>query len=159
HPDVAVDDCVAVVLQVDPHRLRALLGNRIVLVNLDTVVPDGGAQITLVIGLDLDVVGLPDQRRKAHVDLRLAVAVKRAALVVLALQAETVEHLNLLAEKIDAAVAASLATLLRLIRRAELQMQLAGCESLLAGGAAEEQIAINNLSTGPFGWALAIEED
>ncbi len=59
---------------------------------------------------EVHVVGLPDQRRQAHVHLRRHPGVNAAALVVLAVQAERVEDLHLVViDLVEAAVAPTLA--------------------------------------------------
>ena len=88
----------------------------------------------------VDVVGLPGQRRKAHVHARRLDAVDAAALVVLALQAERVEHLHFVAAlQIAAAVAAPLSARRRHERQQKLDVQLAVAELVAAGGAGGEQ--------------------
>src|SRR5262245_16933625 len=96
-------------------------------VDLDAVVPHGDLGDLLLgrrigrVALELDVVGLPRQRREAHVDAGRFLAIEAAALVGLAFEAEAVEHLDLvLAVKVDAAVAAALAAGAGLERRAKL---------------------------------------
>src|SRR4051794_32871132 len=94
----------------------------------DAVVLDFDASNLLVgfgidrLGFPLDIISLPRQRRIAHVDLGLFAAIKAAAFVVLAFEAEAVEDLNLvLAMEINAAVAATLVTCRRLERRAKFE--------------------------------------
>src|SRR5262249_6065239 len=156
-PDVAEDDRVAVVLKVDGRRLRGAGLEREGVVDLDAVVPDAGDDLAVGL-LDLDVVGLPGQRRQAHVHAGGLLAVEGAALVLLALQAEAVQHLDLDAVHEDAAVAAALAARLRHEGRAQLDVQLARGEALLAARAAVEQVALDHLAVLPLVGALAVEQ-
>src|SRR5262249_41267713 len=59
----------------------------------------------------------------------------------------------------DAAVAAALAARLRLERRAELDVQLAGADALLAVRAAVEQVVLDDLAALPLVGVRAVEED
>ena len=72
---------------------------------------------------ELDVVGLPLQRREAHIHLGRAVLVDAATFVIQALQAEAIEDLYFIAVlHIDAAVRAALATAKGLERQEEFQV-------------------------------------
>ncbi len=74
-------------------------------------------------GAEVDVVGLPLQRRGAHVDARAGDLVDAAALVVEPLEGIAVQHLDLVATlEVDAAVAARLAPGLGHEGRAELDV-------------------------------------
>src|SRR6266545_1685514 len=175
-PDVAILHLPTVALQVQrptfgrlgPTAARWALLQLVIIVNLDAVMPDRHARVRELLlavrietgGCEIDVVGLPLQRWIAHVDQRRGLAVNPAALVVRALQAETVEHLHLVTMlRIDAAVAAALAGRKRHEREAELQMEFVILEFALAVDLAAEQVAIDDLAVDPFAGILAAEED
>src|SRR5262249_45224115 len=138
-PDIAVLHRVAVVLQEDRAgrtRVAAEAGRRVVLgqldvvVDLDAVVENRhAARLDLLAvlarrGGELDVVTLPDGRRLAGVDEWGGDAVDGAAVVVLALEAIAIEHLDFVAAlDVDAAVAAALAGLLGHVGHPELDVQ------------------------------------
>ena len=59
---------------------------------------------------EFDVIGLPGQRREAHVDLGRQTGVNTAAFVIFAFQAERIEDLHfVMIDLVEAAVAAPLA--------------------------------------------------
>src|SRR5438067_13668945 len=111
---------------------RVVLGDLDVVVDLDAIVINGnptGLHLFAVLALrrgELDVIRLPDRRRLAGVDLRFRDAVDTAAITLTRLgNAIAVQHLHFVAPlQVDAAVAATLAGLLRLVRNAKLDMQL-----------------------------------
>src|SRR4051794_27470773 len=124
-PDVLELERIAVALQDERARRAFKLGVTVAAGwagNLDVVLyenaveadGDAGLSDNLVIlahGVrEVDVVGLPGQRREAHVELRLGLGVDAAGLVVLAVQAEGVEDLDLVVvDHVEAAVTATLA--------------------------------------------------
>ena len=88
---------------------------------------------------ELDVVGLPGERGEAHVHERAVLGVDAAALVVLALEAEAVEHLHLVTIlQIDAAVAAILTAPGGLEGQEEFNVQREVGEDVLRRGAAPQ---------------------
>ena len=82
------------------------------------------ALLVISSGSEVDVVRLPREWRKAHVDRRSRDRVDPSAFVVLAFQAKRIEYLAFVAAlDVDAAVAAALAACGRHERRAELDVQ------------------------------------
>ena len=93
---------------------------------------------------ELHVVGLPRERRKAHVHIRLPQLVEAAAFVVLPLQTEGIEHLDLVTVvQVDAAIAPGLAAGQRHVREPELHVQRVIAEILLAGSF-RQQISVGS---------------
>ena len=81
--------------------------------------------------MERHVVGLPLKRRLAGVHRRDDLLVDRAAIVVLELELVRIENLELVvARQEDAAVASSLASLLRHVGHVEFEMELKVAESL-----------------------------
>ena len=90
----------------------------------DSRVGDLVTRVVKAGGREPDVIGLPNQRRQAHVHVRRLLAVQAAAFVGHAFQAERVQDLHLVALlDVDAAVAASLAGRIRHVRQSEFQVQ------------------------------------
>ena len=82
---------------------------------------------------EIDVVGLPSQRRKAHVHIRRRRLIDAAAIIVLAFETEGIEHLDFVsALKIEAAVTASLTGFVWAVWQQEFNVQLVVLEFLLA---------------------------
>ena len=94
-----------------------LVRQRHVVLDLDAIDPRGDVRVTdfRAVGCPprrgkLDVIGLPDQRRKTHVQVGCSEAIQRTATVVERIQRERVKHLALIAAlQVQAAVTASLA--------------------------------------------------
>ena len=142
HPNVAVADGIAVVLEVDgagaffafesAEKRGGRMGYVQVLVDHHAVVADGHAGVFDLLAVFVearcsedDVVGLPLERRGAHVDPGSGDAVDSPTLVRAALEAVTVEDLDLVASlEIDAAVSAALSPGLGLEGGAELEVDL-----------------------------------
>jgi hypothetical protein len=110
-PDVAIEDWVAMVLQM---QMALAAGQCEIVMDLDPVVKDIHlGRWFLGVGIDritfeLNVIGLPSERGVAHVDEQVFVPVKAAAFVVETHEAEAVEHLNfVLAVQINAAIASA----------------------------------------------------
>src|SRR5262249_46885069 len=154
HPDVAVLHLAAVALEEERPRLIVLrpaaAGRPLdldLVVNEYAVVPDAdhgvGGLLALVElgGLEFHVVGLPGQRWKAHVHQRSHLTVDAAALVVRPLEAEAVQHLDLVTVlEVDAAVAAALSRGEGHIGKPEFDVDLVILERFLAVNVAAEQM-------------------
>src|SRR5687768_1414781 len=135
-PDVAVNDRIAVILQLDRARFGAFrapgrsrgFADLDTLVNEDAVVLDGErcvprflSGVVVLCGLEIDVVSLPGERRKTHVHPWPGDRINAAALVVFSGEPERIEHLYLEPVlKINATVSAGLAACLWHERSAEL---------------------------------------
>src|SRR5690606_4420610 len=111
--------------------------------------------------LELDVVGLPHQRREAGVHGRLGDLIDAAALVVFPFQAERVEHLHFIAAlDIDAAVAAPLAAGLGHEGSTELDVERMVAELFLGIAVGRHEITVfGHLAVVPLVGVLAVEED
>src|SRR5205085_1819946 len=135
-PDVAEHHGIAVALERDRAAAGGLAfllrparraGDLVVLVDQDAVLADRDAGIADLLArgveagvLELDIVGLPGERREAHVHVRRLLAIDGAAVALLSIQAEGVQDLDLVAaEDIDPAVPARLPPRRRLEGRPE----------------------------------------
>src|SRR5262249_36397384 len=123
NPDVAIEDGVAVILQMQG---ALAAGEFEVVMNLHAVVKDGDASrlfFALGIGrgaLEFHVICLPGQRRITHVHARRLTAIKTSALVAPSFQPKAVEDLDFMfAMEVDTAVATPLAACRRLKGRAK----------------------------------------
>ena len=126
------------VLQLDRFRRRTfdqpaagLVRDFDVVVNQHPVVTDGNPGIGTFPtirgkprGLERDVVRLPGQRRKGHVEVGLPRPVERRALVELTLQSERIEDLHFVAAlNVDTTVATGLPPRIGHVRRPEFEVQ------------------------------------
>ena len=121
-----------------------------VVVDDDSVVPHGHASVLRLLavrelsGGEIDVVGLPRQRREGHVDVRLFDRRDAAALVVVRLQPERIEHLHFIAAlQITPAVAAARHE--RAIRNLKLDVQRAALMLELAGRSLLQESVVGRL--------------
>ena len=117
----------------------------------------GGVELGGGVG---DVVGLPLEGGIAHVELGSAVVVDAAALVVFALEAETVEDLQFIAVlDVDAAVAPALAAAEGFEGEDEFEVQVKGLEGLLGFAAGGEPFPFIEVAVVPGVGGAAVEED
>ena len=108
----------------------------------------------------LDVVGLPGERRVAHVDVGGLDAVNAPALVVPSIEGETVEHLDFVpTADVDAAVAPALSPGKRFEAETELDVERVVAEELLGRCSLPEQVALDDLAALPGVDARAVEQD
>ncbi len=88
---------------------------------------------------EIDVVGLPSERRKAHVDPRVGDRVDAAKFVFRPFEPKRIKDLRFVAAVvIDAAITTTLTSGVRFIGRANLQVHGVVAEGLLAGRSAAE---------------------
>jgi len=100
---------------------------------------------------EIDVVRLPDQRRKAHIDGRTRLRVDATAFVVFARQTETIEDLYLVTIlHVNAAVASALPPTQRFEGENEFAMQCVISELLFGFAAGGQQRAVLHVSARPF---------
>ena len=110
-------------------------------------------------GGEINVVSLPLERRKAHVQIRILDGVDAAALVVLAGKAERIEYLHLIAGlQVATAVGTALTPTGRLIRQTEFEMQLVTLKFLDAVRSFHQQAVLGHLSGLEVFGGLAVEQ-
>ena len=134
-----------------------------VVVDDDSVVPHGHAAVLRLLavgelsGREIDVVGLPRQRREGHVEVRFLDRGDAAALVVVRLQPERIEHLHFIAAlQITPAVAAARHE--RAIRNLKLEVQRAALMLELAGRALLQQSVVGHAAVLKLIGVLAIKQ-
>ena len=158
NPDIAVADWVMVILQKDRAWFGFFLefgsagdgGDLLVFVNGGAVVEDGqlGVGGLFPVGIvlgggEVDVVGLPDEWGKAHIDLRRGGFVEAAAFVVLTLQGKAIEHLDFVSTlEIEATVTATLAATRGHEGEEELDVEVAIAKGLIAHDPFLEGVAL-----------------
>ena len=111
---------------------------------------------------EIDIIGLPCERRVAHIEKWSLSGVDAPTLVVTTFQRKGIEYLHLVSPVgIKTAVPTTLSTSLGLVRRAKLDVNLEIAEGLLACAALHEKTILGLTPTlpqvGPM--LLAIEED
>lgn len=138
-----------------------------VVVDKDAVVVDGDSSVGrfLTLGVEFgsfenDVVGLPGERRVAHVQAGVGDLVDTAAFVVFTSQAEGVEDLQFVtAVNVHAAVASSLTTITRLERGLEFEVESVVLEAFFGAAADAEEFLVDDFTTFELICIGAIEED